>query len=148
MRDPRAELMFRVLRVSHHERAFAIDSLLNRLISLSFARQLHAHFFPSSTTTALDDAITDLGVAIRRDTIARLRDALEVVRALPLDDPKAARRFAVDQGLAIGARDMAWRAKTESLWEHLGARGVFLQERRGLSTPRAARSSFGVAAGS
>ena len=47
MRDERAEVMFRIMRVSFHERALAIDSLLNRLISLSFARQLHEHFFPS-----------------------------------------------------------------------------------------------------
>ena len=45
MRDPRAEVLFRIVRVALHERALAIESLLNRLISLSFARQLHMRFF-------------------------------------------------------------------------------------------------------
>ena len=152
MRDPRAELMFRILRVSHHERAFAIDSLLNRLISLSFARQLHETFFPSRETTEIARAVVDLGVEIRRDTVARLRDALDVARALSPDDAHAARRFAIDQGLAIGAHDMPWRAQTAALWNHLGARGALLQARRGMKAPRAvhvgARADFGVASGS
>lgn len=148
MRDPRAELMFRILRVSHHERAFAMDSLLNRMISLSFARQLHEHFFPSNATTALGRAIADLGVTVRRDAVATLREALECARSLPLDPPRLAARFAVERGLAIGARDMRWRAQAEALWDHLGVRGTVLQERRGLSLPRGGRSDFGVAAGS
>lgn len=152
MRDPRAELMFRILRVSHHERAFAIDSLLNRLISLSFARQLHETFFPSRETTEIARAVGELGVEIRRDTVARLRGALDVARALPPDDAHAARRFAIDQGLAIGAHDMPWRAQTTALWNHLGARGALLQARRGMKAPRAVhvggRADFGVASGS
>jgi hypothetical protein len=45
MRDSRAEVLFRIVRVSLHERALAIESLLNRLISLSFARQLDERYF-------------------------------------------------------------------------------------------------------
>jgi hypothetical protein len=148
MTDERAEVMFRILRVSLHERALAIDSLLNRLISLSFARQLHATFFPSEETSALDRAVTDLGVAVRRDTVARLRVLLDFVTSGAMRDASATRRFAVDQALAIGARDMAWRAETERLWNHLHARGMFLSRRRGMAPSAWGRSGFEVAAGS
>src|SRR6185503_14302874 len=67
MRDERAEVMFRIMRVALHERALAMESLLNRLISLSFARQLHERFFPGPATDALSGAANRLGVEVRRD---------------------------------------------------------------------------------
>jgi len=142
MRDERAEVMFRILRVSLHERALAIDSLLNRLISLSFARQLHETFHPSPETTAMDRAITALGVAVRKDTVARLRATLEIVERGSIRDAKSMQRFAIDQALAIGARDMPWRIETEHLWDALNARGFLFGRKRG------PRSDFGVAASS
>ncbi|CAN5475002.1 hypothetical protein BH09MYX1_BH09MYX1_26230 [soil metagenome] len=148
MRDERAELMFRILRVSLHERALAIDSLLNRLISLSFARQLHSHFFPSAITTEMDRAVTEVGIAARRDTLARLRTMRELVVEAKTFDKKTMLRFAVEQGLEIGRDDMPLRAKTESLWDHYHARGRMLSGRRDQSLPKGERSAFGIAAGS
>ncbi len=147
MHDERAEVMFRILRVSLNERALAIDSVLNRLISLSFARQLHSHFLPSETTSTLDRAVTELGIEVRRDTVARLREMRDLVASAPLRDARAMQRFAVEQGLAIGAQDMPLRARTEALWDHLHARGRLHARRRGL-TPGRGRSGFEVAAGS
>jgi hypothetical protein len=141
MRDERAEVMFRIMRVSLHERALALDSLLNRLISLSFARQLHETFHPSPQTSAIDRAITELGIAVRKDTVARLRAVLELVRNGSVRDARSMQRFAIDQALAIGARDMPWRIETERLWDSLNARGFFLGRRE-------ARFDFGVAASS
>ena len=147
MTDERAELMFRIMRVSLHERALAIDSLLNRLISLSFARQLHSHFFPSDTTRAMDQAVTELGIATRRDTLVRLREMRDLVADGPLRDSAAMRRFAVAQGLDIGAMDMPARAVTESLWDHYNARGRLRETRPGAAARRG-RSGFEIAAGS
>ena len=147
MTDVRAELMFRIMRVSLHERALAIDSLLNRLISLSFARQLHSHFFPSEATRAMEQAVTELGIATRRDTLARLREMRDLVADGPLRDSSAIRRFAVAQGLDVGAMDMPARAVTESLWDHYNARGRLRETRRGAPV-RAGRSGFEIAAGS
>src|SRR5262249_48865252 len=77
MRDARAEGMVRVMRVSLHERALALESLLNRLISLSFARQIHDRFFPGEVTAELGRAVVDLGVEVRKDTVTALRRALD-----------------------------------------------------------------------
>ncbi|MBK7395641.1 MAG: cobalamin-dependent protein [Myxococcales bacterium] len=144
MRDERAEIMFRVLRVSFHERALAIDSLLNRLISLSFARQLHERFFPSPETRALVDAVHRIGAEVRSDTVVRLRTLLETVRACDPRDQATLQRFAIDQALAIGAWDMPRRLATESLWSELHARGRLLSTGR----PSTGPSHFAIASGS
>ncbi len=147
MRDERAELAFRILRVALHERALAIESLLNRLISLSFARQLHEAFFPGATTDSIARQATELGIAARRDTVERIRRVLDFVSG-PLADVKTARRFAIDLGLTIGARDASWRREAETLWTHLNARGRTLMAKRGLIPRSSGRSGYGVAAGS
>lgn len=146
MKDERAEVLFRILRVSLHERALAMDSLLNRLISLSFARQVHEHFFPSSATDAAAAAALRLGVAARRDTVRRVREALEVARTSR--DAAAVRRFAVEQAFAIGADDMPRRAQTQRVWDHLHARGRFLSRRDREAPAARERGHFGVATGS
>lgn len=144
MRDARAEVMFRIARVSLHERALAMESLLNRLISLSFARQIHEHFFPGPATDALSREVIALGRAVREDTLAALRQALEVAERAP----ESAQRFAVQQALELGRRDLGWRARTERLWRHLTARGTLLMGRRGLGAPARARSGWEIATGS
>jgi hypothetical protein len=148
MRDERAEVMFRILRVSLHERALEIESLLNRLISLSFSRQLHQHFFPGEASDELGRAIIELGVAVRRDTVKELRRTLAFVVEQDVRDEIGVRRFAVEQALAINARDQAWRKQSEDLWAHLNLRGVHLMQRRGLQRGALVRSGWGVAAGS
>jgi len=148
MRDARAEVMFRVLRVCLHERALAIESLLNRLISLSFARQIHERFFPGAVTRELSLAVMSLSVDIRRDTVVVLRRALDFVSTVDIHDKNAVRRFSVEQALAINARDLAWRARTEDLWLRLNARGVALMSRRGKRPAERVRAGWGVAQGS
>jgi hypothetical protein len=144
MRDERAEVLFRILRVSFNERALAIDSVLNRLISLSFARQLHSRFFPCERTTEIDRAVTELGVDVRRDTVKRLREAMAFVESVDLRDVRAVNRFAVEQGLAIGKHDMPLRARTKALWDFLHARGRL----RSADARTAGRSGFEIASGS
>ncbi len=148
MRDARAELMFRILRVSLHERALALESLLNRLISLSFARQLHERYFPGAVTDALSLEARELSRAVRRDTVAELRRAYTYATEHDPSDKIGARAFAVEQALAIGERDLAWRTRADDLWQRLNARGVTLMARRGVKPPGRVRSGFGIAAGS
>lgn len=148
MRDTRAEVMFRILRVSLHERAFEMESLLNRLISLSFARQIHQHFFAGSATDALSREVTELGSAVRADTVASLRRTLEFVATDAAADAARVRRFAVAEALELGRKDMPWRSHTERLWRHFTARGTLLSARRGLMPPARARADWQVASGS
>jgi hypothetical protein len=148
MRDARAEVMFRIVRVALHERALAIESLLNRLISLSFARQLHLRYFPGSASTALAERVMAISIEARRDTIRVLRETLAYVATADLDDAAAIRRHAIDLAFAITAADAERRRQTEELWQHLTLRGAMLLTQRGLKTPPHALAGFRVAAGS
>jgi anaerobic magnesium-protoporphyrin IX monomethyl ester cyclase len=148
MRDVRAELLFRILRVSMHERALRIESLLNRLISLSFARQLHERFFPGSASDHLSRRVVDVSLEARRDTVEALREALAFVQTVRPDDETAVRRFAIAQALAVNAADRERRRRTEELWQQLNLRGSALMARRGVSPTARLRTGWGVAAGS
>jgi radical SAM superfamily enzyme YgiQ (UPF0313 family) len=147
MRDARAEAMFRILRVAFHERALAISSLLNRLISLSFARQLHEHFFPGPATDGLAAEIRAVTRAVRRDTLDRLRAMLAFASKEDPRDKERLRRFAVSEALAIGAYDAPMRIKAGHLWLALHARGRRRSARDGVAV-EAAAPDFRVAVGS
>lgn len=148
MLDPRAEVLFRIIRISLHERALEIESLLNRLISLSFARQLHERYFPSEQTAALSRRAHQLGIEARADTVRVLREALAFVREADVRDARAVQRFAVGQALAVNAQDHERRRQVEELWQHYTLRGATLMERRGDGQGAATRAGFTVAAGS
>jgi hypothetical protein len=148
MKDDRAEVLFRILRVSMHERALAIESLLNRLISLSFARQLHERFFPCDATDELSRRATEIGIEARRDTVRAIREGLDFVRSVRIDDEIGVRKFAVAQALAVNAADRERRRRTEELWQHLHLRGRMLMRSRGVVPADQVRNGWGVAAGS
>ena len=148
MTDERAEVLFRILRVSLHEHALAIESLLNRLISLSFARQLHDHFFPGAASRTLSERVVELSREARTDTLRTIREALSFVESEDVRDGAKVGRFAVSQALRVNARDRERRRQTEELWQHLHLRGITLLQQRGVPTLRRTQSGWGVAAGS
>lgn len=148
MRDPRAEVLFRILRVSLNERALSLDSLLNRLISLSFSRQLHEVYFPGAHTEMLAARVRTLCVEARRDTLQAIREAAAFVAQADVFDSKLVRRFTVSQALRINAADAERRRQIEELWQHLQVRGLELMKRRGARSFARVHADFGIAAGS
>jgi hypothetical protein len=128
MRDPRAEIMFRAMRVCFHERAFAFDSLLNKLISLSFARQVHEELFPGPVTDDLSRRVDELIVEVHRDTVDELRQLIDFAAEVDPGDRERVREHAVQKGLELGARDAAAFDRAERLWDHLSGRGELLFE--------------------
>lgn len=148
MLDARAEVLFRILRVSLHERALAIESLLNRLISLSFARQLHERYFPGAQTEALSRKANVVGAEARADTLRVIREAVGFVRTHDVRDDAAVKRFAVSQALVVNAQDQERRRLVEELWQHYTLRGDTLTRRRGWASASASHAGFAVAAGS
>lgn len=129
MRDARCELMFRILRVCLHERAFAFDSLLNRLISLSFARQVHERFFPGRATDAFCKRVNDLTHAVHTDTLDLLWKVHDFVNELDEGDTDSATPYALRLGLDAAKRDLPWNTEAMRLWEHANVRGHSLNER-------------------
>lgn len=144
MRDDRVEVLFRILRVSLRERALEIESLLNRLIGLSFARQLHEHFFPGPTTDALSRRVVELCNGAHEDTVRAIREALAFVESEDIYDDRAVRSFAISQALAVNAGDRERRRETDDLWQHLTLRGAALLQRRGVPVPDRLRGGWSI----
>lgn len=135
--QPEVELLFRIVRVSLHERAFSGSSLHNRLISLAFAWQMQLHLFPDAACRAIADAAQTLTSEVHADTVAMLRRALDWVQSqdhlLALDHGiemrelgAAVSQFAVSEGRAAGLRDFPRYQQLDRLWNVLQARGESL----------------------
>ena len=130
------------------DRIAARYDLLNRLISLSFARQLHERFFPGPVTDELNRDVLGLSVDVRRDSVKELREVFDFVTSADIRDKALVRRYAVSKAMAINARDLEWRARTEALWHRLNRRGMALMALRGARQDAKVRMGWGVAAGS
>jgi hypothetical protein len=137
MKDEACELLFRILRVSFHERALATQSLHNRLISLAFAWQLHSHLFEDDGTRAVAEEARALGQAVRQDTVDRLRRAVAWVKTYAGESARAGdaerpyfkekvSQFAVSEGRAMGLADFPRHQQAERLWDLMHARGRYL----------------------
>lgn len=130
MRDPRAELAFRVLRVALNERSFSSESLLNKLISLDFGAQAQAWLAPGHQTDTLLQRVTQIGRSARQDTVDVIRETLEFASKTDINDASAAQKFAVEQGLAASRRDLPWHTEIDKLWDLLHARGQMILQHR------------------
>jgi anaerobic magnesium-protoporphyrin IX monomethyl ester cyclase len=145
IRDLRAELAFRLLRVSLHERAFAHDSLHNKLISLAFAAQAQQWMFPGQETDRLAQQVEQIGCAVRRDTVDALRRTVDFADRASPDDWGAANAFCVREGLGAAQRDLPFHTQVDRLWELLHARGHMLLEHRARLCPAGQVSCQGEA---
>jgi len=126
MADEHAEVMFRVMRVCFHDRAFDFDSLLNRLIALSFARQTQQAFFAGARTDALAREVDELMIAVHADTVDRMRRYVDFAASTRLEEVDPIRRFAVAEGLEVSSVDVAWRGQYRELWRRANLFGATL----------------------
>jgi radical SAM superfamily enzyme YgiQ (UPF0313 family) len=124
MSDDAAETMFRILRVSMKERAFATSSILNKLISISFARQAHEAFFPGPATCDLSDKVDTLVADVHVDTLEELGRARDFAAKRAIDDVDAIRDFAVAQALRVNRKNAFFYARFRNIWSVLNARGA------------------------
>ena len=133
MQDDACERMFRILRVSLHERAFAESSLLNRLISLSFARQAHEAFFPGPATDEISRAVDALIIEAHTDTAEELRRTLDFVTR-PNACDASLQAHAVREALRINQKNKMFYERFQGLWSLLNARGEALYPKRAISS--------------
>jgi anaerobic magnesium-protoporphyrin IX monomethyl ester cyclase len=127
--DVRAEVMFRILRACLHERAFACDSLINRLISLSFGRQVQLVLCPGAGAEAMSRRVDELCVEVYGDTVALLRRVVAFVAEAKLSDRQAVNEMTAELAMETLRRDAAWGQRTGDLWQHMTARGSRLMAR-------------------
>jgi radical SAM superfamily enzyme YgiQ (UPF0313 family) len=130
MRDTRAELMFRILRVCFEQRAFTSESLLNRLINLSFTRHVHEVLLPGPATDAMSADVDRLVREVYRDTVDELRRVVDFVADANAGDLDACRDFAIETGMAINERDHQYSIRLNEIAFLLDARGARIRRSR------------------
>lgn len=131
MRDPRAELMFRILRVCFDGRAFANESLLNRLINLSFTRHVHEELLPGPATDAASARVDALVREVYADTVGELRRAADFAGRTDPADVAACQDYAIDAAMGINERDHAWSQRVDEIGFLLDARGARIRSPAG-----------------
>jgi anaerobic magnesium-protoporphyrin IX monomethyl ester cyclase len=117
MRDARAELMYRILRVALRDRAFSRQSLLGRLTTLDIVLRFQRYLGIDPARFA-ERAQALLGQA-QEDTLAALDEALEFSAQTSPEDHARVHRFALDLGLAAGRADARIEAALDTLWSEI-----------------------------
>ncbi len=135
MKDKRSEMMFRILRVAFDRRAFSDESLLNRLINLSFTRHVHEVLLPGPPTDATSARVDRLVTSVYRDTVDELRRVVEFVSRANLGDAEKCRLFAVETAMAVNERDLHANTELEKIAFLLDARGARIRNPNPLRTP-------------
>ncbi len=128
MSDPRAEIMFRILRVCFDRRAFASESLMNRLINLSFARHVHEELLPGPATDKMSASVDRLVFEVYRDTVDELRRVADFASRADVNDIDSSRDFAVDTAMAVNERDHQWNRRLDDIAFLLDARGARIRQ--------------------
>ncbi|MCP4678795.1 MAG: B12-binding domain-containing radical SAM protein [Deltaproteobacteria bacterium] len=128
IRDQRAEMMFRVLRVCFDRRAFISESLLNRLINLSFGRHVHEELLPGPATEAMSNKVDRLIADVYQDTVDELRRVADFVSRANLEDIDKSRDFAIETAMGINERDHLWNRQLDDIAFLLDARGTKIRQ--------------------
>ncbi len=122
MTDLRAEIMFRMMRVCFHDRAFAFDSLLNKLISLSFTRQVHEKLYKGKETTEINLEVEKLIVEVLRDSVDEMRRLLDFASRVDLGDNKKIKDHAVQKAFELNSRDLSWLKRLNRIGKQLNTK--------------------------
>ena len=122
MREPRVELLFRMMLTAFNRRNFDSDGVHNLNMGIRFDLEAVRRFFPDVWCGAMHDRIVSLSMEIGADSVAHMRRALQFCRTCnPLDGPRV-KRFALDMARAVAASDLRFVADMKALRRHMEAR--------------------------
>ena len=128
MKDLRSEMMFRILRVMFEQHAFTAESLLNRLINLSFARHVHEELLPGPATALMSTKVDEIISAVYKDTVLKLREVVDYVSRPGFDDVDKSRDFAIENAMEINVRDHEYNSRIDEIAFLLDARGAKIRQ--------------------
>jgi hypothetical protein len=119
VRDPRAELAFRIHRLALGERCYPLDGLVNTANSVAYDAHLLLHFLPSDRAERLRE---DVAAWLRRlagSLAAWLECIVDYSSTVPLGAEPDVVRFALDASRAVRAEDARLRDELHALEERI-----------------------------
>lgn len=115
LREPRVDLVWRMVHVIFHDRNFPSDGLANSIIGLAYRFHLAKRFWPSPELEALRAPVEDFIVRFNRDQVARMRAVLELGREIDLADHDRVGAFVEREAVAIRRADRILMAEHDAL---------------------------------
>ena len=113
MREPRVELLFRMMLTAFNRRNFDSDGIHNLNMGIRFDLEAVRRFFPDVWCGAMHDRIVSLSMEIGTDSVAHMRRALQFCRTCnPLDGPRV-KRFTLDMARAVAAASQRQSARRQ-----------------------------------
>jgi radical SAM superfamily enzyme YgiQ (UPF0313 family) len=134
MRDPRVELLFRIVTTAFMARNFNGDGAANLNMGMRFDVEVFRRFYPLAWDRAFQRAMVDASRGLGLDSVGQLRRALEFVRRVDLRDRDRVQGFTLELARAISRTDLEFVRTAKRF-------------RREMELRAAARPSRGYAAG-
>ncbi len=95
MRDPRVEVLFRIVTTAFAARNFKSDGVANLTLGIRFDNEVLRRFYPDAWDPAWHDALIDFTRRVGLDSVRGLERALAFVSASDVRDGDAVKRFAM-----------------------------------------------------
>jgi anaerobic magnesium-protoporphyrin IX monomethyl ester cyclase len=128
MREPRVELLFRMMLVAFNRRNFDADGIHNLNMGLRMDLEVVRRFFPEVWDEPLHDRVASLSTRVGEDSVTHMRRALHFCRSGDPHDESRVRLFALDLARSVAASDLDFVGQMKALRREI--------ERRLLSRPR------------
>jgi len=106
MREPRVELLFRMMLLAFNRRNFDSDGVHNLNMGIRFDLEVVRRFFPGVWNRSLHERIVSLSTEIGADSAAYMRSALQFCRTCDPYDGERVRRFSLDLARKVAQSDL------------------------------------------
>lgn len=124
MRDPRVELLFRIVATAFARRNFKLDGAHNLNMGLRLDHEIVRRFHPGAWDEDRHRSLQRLSTDIGLDSVARVREALAFVRAVDPYDARAIREFTVAYARDVARADHRWLGRIKEARRELEARVI------------------------
>jgi radical SAM superfamily enzyme YgiQ (UPF0313 family) len=114
MRDPRVELLFRIVSTAFAQRNFKPDGLANLNMGIRFDNEVLSHFHSRARDRIRDEQLVALSREIGLDSVAHFRRALQFVAETDQPESDAVKRFTVQLAGSLARSELRFLPRIKS----------------------------------
>jgi len=131
MREPRVELLFRIVVTAFASRNFKADGVANLNMGIRVDNEIVRHFHPDVWDDAWNRRVVDFSRRIGVDSVAALRSAFAFAQTVALDDHAGVKAFTLELSRRVARADLGFVTECKALRRELERRvGVAAQTMR------------------
>jgi anaerobic magnesium-protoporphyrin IX monomethyl ester cyclase len=145
MRDPRMELLFRIVSTAFAQRNFKPDGVANLNMGIRFDAEVLRHHYRERRDPNLNDKLIGLSRATGRDSVENFRRALSFVRQVDPYDHDSVKGFTLELARSVADSDLRFIAEIKAVRGDLIER--MARSKRACSDPAGVGSRLDMSAG-